>query len=218
MERLADLEDEEWVAAPGLGKGAKAIPVTSPFDTRLTVGTVRYATPPDVDAMVRAAAAAQPAWDALGGEERARLLDRAADLFEDHRDALFSLCVREAGKTRPRRHPRSARGGRFPALLRLRSTAAVRRAGSAPRPDGGDQPAPPPRPRGVRLHFAVEFPARDFHRAGRRRAGRGQCRDRQARRADPADRRARARPDARGGDPPRHRPARPRRGRRPAPR
>ena len=101
MARLKELEDEKWAATPTLGKGATPIAVTAPFDTRIEVGHVRYATPGDVDAMVRAAAAAQPAWDALGGTERARLLDRAADLFEDHRDALFSLCVREAGKTVP---------------------------------------------------------------------------------------------------------------------
>jgi RHH-type proline utilization regulon transcriptional repressor/proline dehydrogenase/delta 1-pyrroline-5-carboxylate dehydrogenase len=51
--------------------------------------------------MVRAAAAAQPAWDALGGDARARLLDRTADLFEDNRELFFSLCMREGGKTLP---------------------------------------------------------------------------------------------------------------------
>ena len=101
MARLKELEDEDWAAIPTLGKGGKPIAVTAPFDTRIEVGHVRYATTADVDAMMRAAAAAQPAWDALGGDERARLLDRTADLFEDHRDALFSLCVREAGKTVP---------------------------------------------------------------------------------------------------------------------
>ena len=101
MARLVELEGETWAATPTLGKGAKPIAVTAPFDTRIEVGHVRYATPGDVDSMVRAASAAQPAWDALGGTERARLLDRAADLFEDHRDALFSLCIREAGKTVP---------------------------------------------------------------------------------------------------------------------
>ena len=29
------------------------------------------------------------------------MLDRAADLFEEHREELFSLCIREAGKTLP---------------------------------------------------------------------------------------------------------------------
>jgi RHH-type proline utilization regulon transcriptional repressor/proline dehydrogenase/delta 1-pyrroline-5-carboxylate dehydrogenase len=51
--------------------------------------------------MVEAGDAAQPNWDALGGEARARLLDRTADLFEQHREDFYSLCIREAGKTLP---------------------------------------------------------------------------------------------------------------------
>jgi RHH-type proline utilization regulon transcriptional repressor/proline dehydrogenase/delta 1-pyrroline-5-carboxylate dehydrogenase len=49
--------------------------------------------------MVRAGHAAQVAWDSLGGEKRARLLERAADLYEEHAEEFFSLCTREAGKT-----------------------------------------------------------------------------------------------------------------------
>ena len=43
--------------------------------------------------------AAQVDWDALGGEARARLLERTADLYEEHAEEFFSLCIREAGKT-----------------------------------------------------------------------------------------------------------------------
>ena len=49
---------------------------------------------------------------------------------------------------------RSARGGRFPALLRGRRRAAVRRAAAAAGPDRRAQHAAPPRPRRVRLHHA----------------------------------------------------------------
>jgi len=52
----------------------------------------------DVARMVEAGAAAQANWDALGGEARGRLLDRTADLFEQHREDFYSLCIREAGK------------------------------------------------------------------------------------------------------------------------
>jgi len=101
LERLKALESKSWSAAPSGGKGGKARVVTSPHDRRIKVGTVADASARDVDRMVRAAAAAQPDWDALGGEARARLLDRAADLFEEHREELFSLCIREGGKTLP---------------------------------------------------------------------------------------------------------------------
>uniref|UniRef100_UPI00286AA148 bifunctional proline dehydrogenase/L-glutamate gamma-semialdehyde dehydrogenase PutA n=1 Tax=Sphingomonas sp. TaxID=28214 RepID=UPI00286AA148 len=101
VERLRRLEAKSWSAQPTMGKGGPARAVVSPFDTRLTVGEVRDADEAAVDAAARAAAAAQPEWDAMGGVERARLLNAAADLFEQERDALFSLCIREAGKTLP---------------------------------------------------------------------------------------------------------------------
>jgi RHH-type proline utilization regulon transcriptional repressor/proline dehydrogenase/delta 1-pyrroline-5-carboxylate dehydrogenase len=65
------------------------------------VGEAIETTPAELDAMLARAAAAQGSWDALGGEARARLLDRAADLFEAHREEFYSLCIREAGKTLP---------------------------------------------------------------------------------------------------------------------
>jgi len=101
LDRLKALESRSWTAAPGKGGEGKGRPASSPHDRRVIVGTVVEATGADVDRMVRAAAAAQPEWDALGGEKRARLLDRAADLFEQHREEFFSLCIREGGKTLP---------------------------------------------------------------------------------------------------------------------
>jgi len=98
LARLKALEARSWTAKPGLGKG-EARAIVSPHDHRITVGTTFEATAADVDRMVRAASAAQIAWDSLGGEKRARLLERAADLYEEHAEEFFSLCTREAGKT-----------------------------------------------------------------------------------------------------------------------
>ena len=101
LKRLDALAGKRWTARPsGGGKGEKS-QIVSPYDTSLTVGEVIYAGDSDVDRIIRAAAAAQPAWDALGGAARADRLDSAADLYEVHRDELFSLCIREAGKTLP---------------------------------------------------------------------------------------------------------------------
>jgi RHH-type proline utilization regulon transcriptional repressor/proline dehydrogenase/delta 1-pyrroline-5-carboxylate dehydrogenase len=96
--RLAKLETRAWVARPTYGSG-EAKPVTSPHDRRIEVGTVFEASAAEVDGMARAAHAAQVGWDSLGGEARARLLDRTADLYEEHSDEFLSLCIREAGKT-----------------------------------------------------------------------------------------------------------------------
>jgi aminomuconate-semialdehyde/2-hydroxymuconate-6-semialdehyde dehydrogenase len=53
----------------------------------------------DVDAAVAAAKRAAPAWAATPAEQRARLLNRLADLVERDLDALAALESRDAGKT-----------------------------------------------------------------------------------------------------------------------
>jgi len=63
------------------------------------VGHSLDASPADIALMLARAQAAQPAWDALGGAERAGLLIKASDLFEAHAAEIISLCQREAGKT-----------------------------------------------------------------------------------------------------------------------
>ena len=98
LDRLKALESRTWTAKPGRGKGEPRS-IVSPHDHRVTVGTTFEATAADVDLMVRVGHAAQVAWDSLGGEARARLLERTADLYEAHAEEFFSLCTREAGKT-----------------------------------------------------------------------------------------------------------------------
>ncbi|WP_260484032.1 bifunctional proline dehydrogenase/L-glutamate gamma-semialdehyde dehydrogenase PutA [Sphingomicrobium flavum] len=103
MERLAALEAKTYEARP-TERSVGEHPVrriTSPHDDRIEVGIAHEATEGAIDRAMQTAAAAQPAWDAMGGEERARRLDKAADLFEEHSETFFSLCMREAGKTLP---------------------------------------------------------------------------------------------------------------------
>jgi RHH-type transcriptional regulator, proline utilization regulon repressor / proline dehydrogenase / delta 1-pyrroline-5-carboxylate dehydrogenase len=71
----------------------------SPSDLKRLVGKVSDATPTDVDAAYAAAVAAQPAWNALGGEGRAPVLRAMADALEANRERLIAICAREAGKT-----------------------------------------------------------------------------------------------------------------------
>ena len=92
LARLDELAERVW--------GDYGEEVCSPADGSL----VGYASPADkqqIDRALSRAAAAQPAWDALGGAARADLLERASDLFEDHSEELLSLAIREAGKTLP---------------------------------------------------------------------------------------------------------------------
>ncbi len=82
---LADVDHEVTeIRAPQSGK---------------VVGEQVMASERDIDLALARAVAAQPMWDALGGEERARLLIKASDLLEENTPRLMDLCRREAGKS-----------------------------------------------------------------------------------------------------------------------
>ena len=109
-------------------EGVETVDITSPHDRRVVVGTCRAADPPAIDRALTAAKSASHDWDAMGGEARAAILDRAADLFEADRAALMGLMVREAGKTLA-----NAQGDLREAVDHLRYAAAeARRSFAAP--------------------------------------------------------------------------------------
>jgi RHH-type transcriptional regulator, proline utilization regulon repressor / proline dehydrogenase / delta 1-pyrroline-5-carboxylate dehydrogenase len=95
---------QPWSAAPvisGQARGGKSAPVSNPASTGEQIGMVANADAAAVDAAIGAALVAQGDWDAAGGEQRAAVLERAAQLYEEHTAALVARCVREAGKTLP---------------------------------------------------------------------------------------------------------------------
>ena len=63
------------------------------------IGGVSEATAADIDRAADRAAKAQPAWDALGGPGRARILCAMGDALEADMDRLVALLAREGGKT-----------------------------------------------------------------------------------------------------------------------
>ena len=73
--------------------------IFSPSDIAIKIGEVFEAGDSAVAAAMEIAARAQPSWDALGGLKRGAIIDQAADLYEQNRDLLMGLLVREAGKT-----------------------------------------------------------------------------------------------------------------------
>ncbi len=85
----------------GAERQRPAHPVFDPADRRRQIGEVSDVTDEDVSAALDAAARAQHDWDQLGGNARAVLLERAADLFEQNRAQLMALTSREGGKTIP---------------------------------------------------------------------------------------------------------------------
>jgi RHH-type proline utilization regulon transcriptional repressor/proline dehydrogenase/delta 1-pyrroline-5-carboxylate dehydrogenase len=89
-------ETAPFTAAPLIAGSAKGQPphaVLAPA-TGAPLGTVTDASPADVET----ALAAARNWDAPVAE-RARVLNRAADLYEENYGPIFALLAREAGKT-----------------------------------------------------------------------------------------------------------------------
>ncbi|MEV8467190.1 bifunctional proline dehydrogenase/L-glutamate gamma-semialdehyde dehydrogenase PutA [Fluviibacterium sp. DFM31] len=95
--------DATWQAAPMIAGGAVSSgptrDVISPADKTRKVGTVQEATAEDVAAAVEAAQAGFKDWSARPVAERADVLRRLADLYEDNIAELTSITTREAGKT-----------------------------------------------------------------------------------------------------------------------
>jgi RHH-type proline utilization regulon transcriptional repressor/proline dehydrogenase/delta 1-pyrroline-5-carboxylate dehydrogenase len=73
--------------------------IHNPADLDELLGLVLDADHGVIDAAVTAATDSAPAWAESETDERARLLERAADLYQQQLPALVALAVREAGKT-----------------------------------------------------------------------------------------------------------------------
>ena len=166
----------------------------------------------EVDRMVRAGHAAQPA-GTRSAARRARSCSTAPPTCSRSIARSSSRCA----SARPAR-PWSTRCSKC--ARRSISCASMRPRRGASSPGRCRCPGPTGEQNELRLHgrgvFACispwNFPLAIFTGLVVGAAGRGQCRHRQAGRANAADRRAGDRADARGGHPQGHRPARARRG------
>jgi RHH-type proline utilization regulon transcriptional repressor/proline dehydrogenase/delta 1-pyrroline-5-carboxylate dehydrogenase len=95
--------DSTWSATPMIAGGKKSAgkvrDVFSPADKTRRVGTVQEATAKDVSAAIEAAAAGFDDWSSTPVAERANVLRRLADMYEENIAELTSITTREAGKT-----------------------------------------------------------------------------------------------------------------------
>jgi benzaldehyde dehydrogenase (NAD) len=71
------------------------------------IATVRGSTPDDVARAAAAAKAAQPAWAATNYQERARIIRRAADIYEANREEFGTWTQRETGASHSKMHHES---------------------------------------------------------------------------------------------------------------
>ena len=93
---------EPWWAGPIVGGTERltgARPALDPADRRREIGAVAEASSADAEAALGQAATAAVSWDATPVDERARVLERAADLFEARMPAFMTMIVREGGRT-----------------------------------------------------------------------------------------------------------------------
>jgi RHH-type transcriptional regulator, proline utilization regulon repressor / proline dehydrogenase / delta 1-pyrroline-5-carboxylate dehydrogenase len=91
-------------AAPIIGGEMRRGDVQSmrdPSELTRVVGDVVEASAKDATDALTRAHGAYIAWDKLGGDARAKILERAADLYEANSASLMGLAVREAGKSLP---------------------------------------------------------------------------------------------------------------------
>ena len=84
---------------PGHKPQGKPRDMFAPHDRSIKIGSVIETEAGDIEAALKATANAFAAWDHLGGEARAVILERAADLYEQETPSLMALLVREAGKS-----------------------------------------------------------------------------------------------------------------------
>lgn len=95
--------EKTWLAIPLIGEKKPSLnnpkPVTNPGDRRQVVGHVIEATMEDVQTALTRAQAAAERWDAVPVIERATILERAAQLFEERMPEFMLMAMLEAGKT-----------------------------------------------------------------------------------------------------------------------
>ena len=102
QQELDALADKHWQASPVInGKhcsGEQHL-IKNPSDNRLIVGSVTYGDQQAIGLAIKGAAQAFNDWRLTPVTMRSHYLQKAADLLEQHRLELVSLCIREGGRT-----------------------------------------------------------------------------------------------------------------------
>ena len=102
LQTMRKAAQAHWQSGPIVGgvlKNQQPKPVCNPARNTSIAGTASEAAAEDIDVALTNAVSAQPAWDALGGDQRALILEQAASLMETHRAELMALLSTEAGRT-----------------------------------------------------------------------------------------------------------------------
>ena len=94
--------DHQWQGGPMLAVDAGSSDVhevRNPANPDDLVGHITFTSEADIDAALDAARTGFERWSAVPVEERAALVRKVGDLYEQHAHELFALTTREAGKS-----------------------------------------------------------------------------------------------------------------------
>ncbi len=92
----------QWQGGPVMavpGSSDHVVEVRNPANPEDLVGQITYASEADVSAALEAAQDGFRQWSAVPAEQRAELIRKVGDLYEDNVHELFALTTREAGKS-----------------------------------------------------------------------------------------------------------------------
>jgi RHH-type transcriptional regulator, proline utilization regulon repressor / proline dehydrogenase / delta 1-pyrroline-5-carboxylate dehydrogenase len=101
---LAEAFGRQWTAAPVIGgteESGAAEPVLDPSDRRRQIGTVVAAGSEALEQALDRARSSAPSWDRTSADERAAILEQAANLYQTHMFELMALIIREGGRSIP---------------------------------------------------------------------------------------------------------------------
>ena len=104
LAEMQAVRDRQYSVHPIVGGKAMAgeeVPSVNPADNSHVIGICQQAKPDHVDAALDQAVVGQKAWDRTPAAERAAILNRAADLFEENAAELMALIVSEGGRLIP---------------------------------------------------------------------------------------------------------------------
>ncbi len=93
---LGKLSGKQYIAP---GKDAEWHPVSNPAAHTVTVAEVRESSPAEVEHALAVASENAAAWQWVSVDERAKCLEKAADLLQQALPEFMAMCALEAGKT-----------------------------------------------------------------------------------------------------------------------
>lgn len=102
LNEISAASNQTWSSGPIIGGErveSKPHSIINPANQDQIIGHVHFTEVANIEWALDLAAKAAPEWNRTSAAQRATILDSAADLLEEHRSELITLCIREGGRT-----------------------------------------------------------------------------------------------------------------------